>query len=98
MRPRGGRHCPCRGPTTIKFAGTGENSISLNSLFRSGLARILGMGDVVSLVEKAAEPSSEDASSLTQTRRSFDFMISLAQFKMMRPHGPGDISWHVTGE
>jgi signal recognition particle subunit SRP54 len=53
--------------------------------------RILGMGDVVSLVEKAAEAIDlEDAARLERKLRtaSFDFNDFLAQFKMMRRMGP----------
>ena len=49
------------------------------------------MGDVVSLVEKAAEAvDAEDAAMLERKLRtaSFDFNDFLAQFKMMRRMGP----------
>src|SRR5207249_4163457 len=56
-----------------------------------GLAgRILGMGGVVGLVEKAAEAvEAEDAARLERRLRtaSFDFNDFLAQFKMMRKMG-----------
>src|SRR2546421_317104 len=53
--------------------------------------RILGMGDVVSLVEKAAEAvDEEEAARLERKLRtaSFDFNDFLAQFKMMQRMGP----------
>src|SRR5438876_837925 len=53
--------------------------------------RILGMGDVVGLVEKAAEAvDEEDAARMERRLRtaSFDFNDFLAQFKMMRKMGP----------
>jgi len=76
----------------IKFAGTGEK-LDQFELFRSGATagRILGMGDVVGLVEKAAEAvDEEEAARLERKLRtaSFDFNDFLAQFKMMRKMGP----------
>src|SRR5437870_2385888 len=53
--------------------------------------RILGMGDIVGLVEKAAEAvDEEEAERLERKLRSakFDFNDFLAQFKMMRKLGP----------
>ncbi|PYJ67159.1 MAG: signal recognition particle protein, partial [Verrucomicrobia bacterium] len=53
--------------------------------------RILGLGDVVGLVEKAAEAVEvEDAARLERKLRtaSFDFNDFLAQFRMMRRMGP----------
>src|SRR5204862_4835906 len=53
--------------------------------------RILGMGDIVGLVEKAAEAvDEEEAARLERKLRtaSFDFNDFLAQFKMMRKMGP----------
>ena len=53
--------------------------------------RILGMGDVVGLVEKAAEAvDEEEAARLERKLRTapFDFNDFLAQFKMMRKMGP----------
>jgi signal recognition particle subunit SRP54 len=53
--------------------------------------RILGMGDVVTLVEKAAEAVEiEDAERLERKLRtaSFDFNDFLTQFKMMKKMGP----------
>jgi signal recognition particle subunit SRP54 len=53
--------------------------------------RILGMGDIVGLVEKAAEAiDEEEAARMERKLRtgSFDFNDFLAQFKMMRKLGP----------
>jgi signal recognition particle subunit SRP54 len=79
-------HCP------IKFAGTGEKLDQFESFVPERLAgRILGMGDVVGLVERAAEAvEQEDAAQLERKLRtaSFDFNDFLAQFKMMRKMGP----------
>jgi len=76
----------------IKFAGTGEKLDQFEPFIPERLAgRILGMGDVVSLVEKAAEAvEAEDAAMLERKLRtaSFDFNDFLAQFKMMRRMGP----------
>jgi signal recognition particle subunit SRP54 len=79
-------HCP------IKFIGTGEKLDQFEPFVPGRLAgRILGMGDVVGLVEKAAEAvEMEDAARLETKLRnaSFDFNDFLAQFKMMRKMGP----------
>src|SRR3979411_3241585 len=79
-------HCP------IKFAGTGEKLDQFEPFVPERLAgRILGMGDVVGLVEKAAEAvEAEDVAQLERKLRtaSFDFNDFLAQFKMMRKMGP----------
>jgi len=76
----------------IKFAGTGEKLDQFEVFVPERLAgRILGMGDVVSLVEKAAEAvDEEEAARLERKLRtaSFDFNDFLAQFKMMRRMGP----------
>ena len=76
----------------IKFAGTGEKLDQFELFIPERLAgRILGMGDVVTLVEKAAEAIElEDAARLERKLRtaSFDFNDFLAQFKMMRRMGP----------
>jgi signal recognition particle subunit SRP54 len=76
----------------IKFAGTGERLDQFEVFIPERLAgRILGMGDVVGLVEKAAEAiEEEDAARLERKLRtaSFDFNDFLAQFKMMRKMGP----------
>src|SRR5213079_1363794 len=76
----------------IKFAGTGERLDQFETFIPERLAgRILGMGDVISLVEKAAEAvEAEDAARLERKLRSasFDFNDFLAQFKMMRRMGP----------
>jgi len=53
--------------------------------------RILGMGDIVSLVEKAAQAIDEDEARAMEEKlrtASFDLNDFLAQFKMMRKLGP----------
>jgi signal recognition particle subunit SRP54 len=76
----------------IKFAGTGEKLDQFEVFVPERLAgRILGMGDVVGLVEKAAEAvDEEEAARLERKLRtaSFDFNDFLAQFNMMRRMGP----------
>jgi signal recognition particle subunit SRP54 len=76
----------------IKFAGTGEKLDQFEVFVPERLAgRILGMGDVVGLVEKAAEAvDEEEAVRLERKLRtaSFDFNDFLAQFRMMRRMGP----------
>ena len=76
----------------IKFVGTGEKLDEFAPFVPERLAgRILGMGDVVGLVEKAAETIEiEDAERLEKKLRSasFDFNDFLSQFKMLRKMGP----------
>jgi signal recognition particle subunit SRP54 len=76
----------------IKFAGVGEKIDQFEPFFPERLAgRMLGMGDVVSLVERAAEAiDEEEAARLEKKLRtaSFDFNDFLAQFKMLRRMGP----------
>jgi len=79
-------HCP------IKFLGTGEKLDQFEQFVPERLAgRILGMGDIVGLVERAAESIElEDAARLERKLRtaSLDFNDFLAQFKMMQKMGP----------
>jgi len=76
----------------IKFAGTGEKPDQFELFVPERLAgRILGMGDVIGLVEKAAEAvDEEEAARLERKLRSasFDFNDFLAQFRVMRKMGP----------
>ena len=76
----------------IKFAGIGEKIDQFEPFYPERLAgRILGMGDVVSLVERAAESiDEEEAARLEKKMRtaSFDFDDFLSQFKMLRKMGP----------
>jgi len=76
----------------IKFAGTGEKLDQFELFIPERLAgRILGMGDVVGLVEKAAEALDEEEAVRMERKlrtASFDFNDFLAQFKMMRRMGP----------
>src|SRR5436853_1096132 len=76
----------------IKFAGVGEKLDQFEVFVPDRLAgRILGMGDIVGLVEKAAEAvDEEEAARLERKLRTakFDFNDFLAQFQMMRKLGP----------
>ena len=76
----------------IKFAGVGEKIDQFEPFHPERLAgRILGMGDVVSLVEKAAEAiTEEDARRMEEKLRtaSFDLDDFLHQFKLLRRMGP----------
>jgi signal recognition particle subunit SRP54 len=76
----------------IKFAGIGEKIDQFEPFYPERLAgRILGMGDVVSLVEKAAEAiTEEDARRMEEKMRtaSFDLDDFLHQFKLLRRMGP----------
>ena len=76
----------------IKFAGVGEKIEQFESFYPDRLAgRILGMGDVVSLVERAAEAIDEkEAAQLEKKLRTatFDFDDFLSQLHMLRRMGP----------
>lgn len=76
----------------IKFIGSGEKVDQLEAFVPDRMAgRILGMGDVVSLVEKAAaaidEQEAERMAGRFQASR-FDFNDFLEQMKFMRKLGP----------
>lgn len=76
----------------IKFAGVGEKLEQFEPFYPDRLAgRILGMGDVVSLVEKAAEAIDEEEAMRMEKKlrtATFDLNDFLAQFKMIRKLGP----------
>lgn len=76
----------------IKFAGVGEKIEQFEVFHPDRLAgRILGMGDVVSLVERAADAiTEEDARRMEAKLRtaSFDLNDFLQQFKMLKRMGP----------
>jgi signal recognition particle subunit SRP54 len=90
---RGGAAVSVRGVSgkPIKFVGTGEKTADLEPFYPDRMAsRILGMGDVVSLVEKAAaEVSDADASAMEQKIREarFDFDDFLKQTEMLSKMG-----------
>ncbi|MGF1657164.1 MAG: signal recognition particle protein [Verrucomicrobiales bacterium] len=91
---RGGAACAMREATgiPIRFIGTGEKPDQFEVFHGDRLAgRILGMGDVVSLVEKASEEIAlEDAATLEQKlrRAEFDFNDFLQQMRMIKKMGP----------
>jgi signal recognition particle subunit SRP54 len=91
---RGGAALSMRAVTQrpIKFGGVGEKLDQFEPFVPDRLAgRILGMGDIVGLVEKAAEAvDEEEAARMERKMRtaSFDFNDFLAQFKMMKKMGP----------
>lgn len=76
----------------IKFVGTGEKSADFEVFHPDRLAsRILGMGDVVSLVEKAQENIDEkEAERLAEKMRKADFNLEdfLAQLQQIKKMGP----------
>ena len=76
----------------IKFAGVGEKIENFEPFHPDRLAgRILGMGDIVGLVEKAAAAiDEEDARRMEEKLRTatFDLNDFLEQFKMIRRLGP----------
>ena len=75
----------------IKFAGTGEKLDEFEPFHPERMAsRILGMGDVVSLVEKAAEAVSEaDAKKMEEKMRKGEFTLEdfLDQLRAMKKLG-----------
>jgi signal recognition particle subunit SRP54 len=91
---RGGAALSLRAVTgrPIKFAGTGEKLDQFEAFLPERLAgRILGMGDIVGLVEKAAEAIDEEQAKRMQDKMlkaNFDLEDFLEQFKMMRKMGP----------
>jgi signal recognition particle subunit SRP54 len=75
----------------IKFVGVGEKIADLDVFYPERMAsRMLGMGDIVSLVEKAAlEIDKEDSERLQEKLRtkSFDLDDFLQQLKQMKKMG-----------
>ena len=90
---RGGAAVSVRGVSgkPIKFVGTGEKTVDMEPFYPDRMAsRILGMGDVVSLVEKAAaEVSDADAAKMTKKMldAEFDFDDFLSQSKLVSKMG-----------
>src|SRR5262245_19289818 len=76
----------------IKFAGVGEKLEDFEPFHPERMAsRILGMGDVVSLVERAVEAvEEEDARKLEEKMRKGQFTLEdfLAQLRAMKKLGP----------
>ena len=86
----------------IRYVGTGEKSSDFDTFYPERMAqRILGMGDVVSLVEKAKEVvDQKEAERLAEKMRKSDFDLEdfLAQMGQMKKMGPlGDIMKMMPG-
>lgn len=75
----------------IKFIGTGEKMEALDVFYPKRMAdRILGMGDVVSLVERAQEQFDEDQARKLQkkiAKNQFDFNDFLDQLNQIKKMG-----------
>ena len=75
----------------IKFVGMGEKPEALDVFYPDRMAdRILGMGDIVSLVEKAQEQIDEEEARRLQKRiakNQFDFDDFLKQLKQIKKMG-----------
>jgi signal recognition particle subunit SRP54 len=90
---RGGAALSMRSVTSqpIKFAGVGEKLSDFEAFVPDRMAgRILGMGDVVGLVERAAEAiDQEEALRMADKMKkaSFDFDDFLSQMRMMNKMG-----------
>lgn len=75
----------------IKFVGTGEKMDALDLFYPKRMAdRILGMGDVVSLVERAQEQFDEEKARKLQSKiqkNTFDFEDFLDQIQQIKKMG-----------
>lgn len=75
----------------IKFVGTGEKMDALDIFYPSRMAdRILGMGDIVSLVERAQEQYDEEQAHKLQkkiAKNQFDFDDFLSQIQQIKKMG-----------
>ena len=91
---RGGAAISAREVTgvPIKFVGTGETINDLDTFYPERMAsRILGMGDVLSLIEKAEETfDQEEAERATKKMldATFDLEDFLEQFQQLKKMGP----------
>ncbi len=91
---RGGAALSIRAVTgvPIKFIGTGEKMDALEPFYPERLAsRILGMGDVLSLIERAQEQTDEQEAQRLQDRMfkgSFDLEDFLDQLQKVKKMGP----------
>jgi signal recognition particle subunit SRP54 len=90
---RGGAALSIREVVTkpIKFVGTGEKMDALDIFYPSRMAdRILGMGDVVSLVERAEEQFDEEQAKRLQkkiAKNQFDFNDFQEQIQQIKKMG-----------
>ncbi|HEV2128397.1 MAG TPA: signal recognition particle protein [Thermomicrobiales bacterium] len=93
---RGGAALSIRAVTgvPIKFIGTGEKLDALEPFYPDRLAsRILGMGDVLSLIERAQEQTTEEDAERLQDRMmkgQFDLEDFLDQLQKIKSMGPLD--------
>lgn len=75
----------------IKFVGLGEKMDAIDIFYPERMAdRILGMGDIVSLVEKAQEQFDEEEAQKLQrkiSKNQFDFDDFLSQIKQIKKMG-----------
>jgi signal recognition particle subunit SRP54 len=101
---RGGAALSIRAVTgcPIKFAGVGEKIDGLEEFYPDRMAgRILGMGDVVSLVEKAQETVDKEKAVAFQKKlqkASFTLDDMLEQFQQLKRMGPlGDLLGKIPG-
>ena len=101
---RGGAALSVRAVTgkPIKFAGVGEKLSELEEFHPDRMAsRILGMGDVLTLIEKAQSTfDEEEARKLEKKMKkgSFDFEDFLSQLQQMKKMGPiGDLLGMIPG-
>lgn len=91
---RGGAALSIRAVTGIpvKFVGTGEKADALEAFYPDRFAsRILGMGDVLTLIEKArAELTDEDVESLSERMKKGTLTLEdfLSQYQRVRRMGP----------
>jgi signal recognition particle subunit SRP54 len=91
---RGGAALSIRSVTgvPIKFIGTGEKMDALEPFYPDRLAgRILGMGDVLSLIERAQEQTTEEDAERMQERMlkgQFDLEDFLSQLQSIKKMGP----------
>ncbi|MCK9343557.1 MAG: signal recognition particle protein [Massilibacteroides sp.] len=90
---RGGAALSIRSVVTkpIKFVGTGEKMDALDVFHPDRMAdRILGMGDIVSLVEKAQEQYDEQEANRLQkkiAKNQFDFNDFISQIQQIKKMG-----------
>ena len=91
---RGGAAISAREVTgvPIKFVGTGETIGDLDAFYPDRMAsRILGMGDVMSLIEKAEESYDQDEAERAAKKmfdNTFDLEDFLEQFQQIKKMGP----------
>jgi len=91
---RGGAAISAREVTgvPIKFVGVGETIGDLDAFYPDRMAsRILGMGDVMSLIEKAEETYDEDEAERAAKKmfdNTFDLEDFLEQFQQIKKMGP----------